>query len=166
MIMYHWVRRLCDRVDSRNNLIIFVRTMLDCEFVRDVILSWALMGVQLIEPFTQLVSTSNHLQLQVAFKSLFSDLQNHSDVARNITTVYEGAIPSLKPHFDKVISCNTYPKRWLDVLQVEVDGLDDGSIETITNLVGLYSHHCAITLQQQRGEAYGFASTYGPHPGT
>jgi hypothetical protein len=124
------------------------------------------MGLHLVESFTQLVSTSNHLQLQVAFQSLYKHLQSHSDVASNITNVCEGAIPSLKPHFDKVISCNVYPKRWLDLLQVELDGLDDGSMKTVTNLVGLYSHHCGKTLQRQRGEAYGFASTYGPHPGT
>ena len=167
MILYHLddVVHLCDHVESRNDLIIFIRTMLDCEFVKHVIIALSLVGLHLIEPFTELVSTSNHLELQVAFKSLFKDLQKSGQVANGVFNFSKAAIPSLQSLLEKVIEKNVYPNHWLDVLQVQIDSLDDGGFETVSHVVGLFAHHCAATLQHQRGEAYGFAATIGPHAG-
>ena len=164
MVIYHWedVSNLCDKVENRNNLILFVNNIRDCGFVKSVILCWALFGLFLLEPFRELVTSSNHLDLLKAFPSLFSDLQNYQQVATGILNFSPSSIPTLEPHFKKVIEEQIYPNRWIESLQAEIDSLDDEAMEVVRNILGLFSHHCAETLRRQRGNDYGFGTSESP----
>ena len=165
VVIYHWddVLNLCDRVENRNDLIIFCRTTMDCSFIKNVILCFALFGIFLIEPFRELVSSSNHHDLCQIFPILFSDLQKHEHVANGILEFSSTAIPSLESPFKKVVEKKVYANRWLESLQEEINRLDDNGVETVRNLLGLFAHHCSITLRRQRGEEYGFAAA-SPEP--
>ena len=164
MVIYHWsdVSNLCDKVENRNNLILFVNNIRDCQFVKNVILCWALFGLFLIEPFCKLVRSSNHLDLLKALPSLFSDLQRYQQVATGILKFSPSSIPTLEPYFKKVIDEKIYPNRWLESLQAEIDALDDDALEVVTKMLGLFSFHCAGTLQRQRGNEYGFGASDSP----
>ena len=158
VVLYHWdqILILCEKVENRNDLIIYVRTTMDCSFVKHIILCFALIGLFLIEPFCELVTTSDHLDLCRLFPSLFSDLKKPKDVANGILRFSSDAIPTLKPYFDKVVEKQVYPNRWLKSLQDEIETLDDDGLETVRNVLALFSFHCGDTLQRQRGREYGF----------
>ena len=168
IVIHHWdkIVVLCEKVDNRNDLIIFCRTTMECVFVKVVILSFALIGLFLIEPYRELVSSSKHLDLCQSFPRLFSDLTNHKDVANGIINFSPDSIPSLSSSFQKVIEKKVYANQVVKSLQDTVDCLDDDELETLRNILGLFSHHCAKTLQRQRGEEYNFAADKDPNSST
>ena len=135
---------------------------MECVFVKIVILSFALIGLFLIEPYRELVSSSNHLDLCQSFPNLFSDLTNSKVVANGIINFSSDAIPTLASSFKKVIEKKVYANPVVESLQVAVDSLDDDNLETLRNILALYAHYCAITLQRQRGEEYNFAANKDP----
>jgi hypothetical protein len=112
IVNFHWqdLKRLMDRVASRNDLIIFIRTMLECDFVKITIISFALMGIHLIKPYLELVSNASHIELQEVFKNLFTELQAfaHKTSGRSLTQSTEGAFPSLRPYFERVKGNKVY----------------------------------------------------------
>ena len=164
MVIHHWddVSNLCEKIENRNNLILFVNNTKDCRFVKNVILCYALFGLFLIEPFCFLVKASNHLDLCKAFPSLFADLKQYQQVAIGILGFSSSSIPTLEPHYKKVVESQIYPKRWIESLQAEIDGLDDEALEVVRNILGLFSFQCAATLKRQRGNEYGFGITDSP----
>ena len=165
IVIHHWdeIVILCEKAENRNDLIIFCRTTMECVFVKIVILSFALIGLFLIEPYRELVSSSNHLDLCQSFPNLFSDLARSKVVANGIINFSPDAIPSLATSFKKVIEKKVYANQVVESLQVTVDSLDDNSLETLRNILALISHYCAITLQRQRGEEYDFAANKEPN---
>ena len=68
-----------------------------------MITALALIGLHLIEPFIELVHSSNHLDLLQDLPSLFSDLRNHKDFAKKSIQVSECAFPTLKVHFESAL---------------------------------------------------------------
>ena len=162
--IYHWndVKDLCERVENRNDLIIFLRTVMDCQFIHQMILALALVGLHIIEPFIELVQSSSHTDLLQRLPLLFVDLQNHEHFGRNSTQVSSCVLPTLRSAFHQVQEKGVYKKRWLEVLQTEIDLLDDAGLECVQNVLGLISFFNAKTLQRQRGSAYGFADSNGP----
>jgi hypothetical protein len=158
IVNFHWqdLKRLVDRVASRNDLIIFIRTMLECDFVKIAIMSFALMGIHLIEPYLDLVSNASHTELQEVFKNLFSEMQAfaHKTSGRSLTQSTECAFPSLRPYFERVRGNKVYVNEWIQVLQADIDALNEGNFETLCQLLVLQTNQCAITLERQRGPAY------------
>ena len=75
VVLFHWddMIHLCERVDNRNDLILFLRTVMECEFIKNMIIALALWGIHLIEPFVEMVTTSNHEELQVQLPALFPE---------------------------------------------------------------------------------------------
>ena len=128
--IYHWddVKELCERIENRNDLVIFLRTVMECRFIHQMILALALVGLHLIEPFILMVQSSSHTDLLQRLPTLFADLQNHELLGRKSTQVTEAAIPSLQSAFQDVKEKGVYKERWLQVLQSEIDMLDESGL--------------------------------------
>jgi hypothetical protein len=153
IVNFHWqdLKRLVDRVVSRNDLIISIRTMLECDFVKIGIILFALIGVHLIEPYLELVSKASHSELQVIFKDLFSEMQAFANETsgRSLTQTTEGAFLSLQPYFEKVKANKVYHEEWISVLQGDINSLTEENFETLNQLLVLQINQCAITLDRE-----------------
>ena len=152
---------LSERVENRNDLIIFLRTVMECLFIKNMLIALSLFGLHVIEPFIKLVEASSHVELQKALPALFADLQNHQEFSKKAISISESALPTLKDHFGTVLDKGVYKESWLKSLQAEIDILDDASLDSIRKVLGLFSFQCSATLERQRGSAYDFGSQQG-----
>ena len=152
--IHHWedLKSFLDKeqASARNVVACLVRSVLESDVTKLMVLSIALVGCHLEEPFLHMLITLNAQQedLLITLPQLYIELNSPDG---NPLDISSPCLPSLSSAF--LIA--PYPKAVMDSIESTVEDIDKPLLK---KYVSLSLSKCADVLERQRGPAYGIGS--------
>ena len=139
-----------EQASARNVVACLVRSVLESDVTKLMVLSIALVGCHLEEPFLHMLITLNAQQedLLITLPQLYIELNSPDG---NPLDISSPCLPSLSSAF--LIA--PYPKAVMDSIESTVEDIDKPLLK---KYVSLSLSKCADVLERQRGPAYGIGS--------